>query len=269
LTTVSFFIAASKINLVKWPLGHHDFFEKNSPQALSILLKKCCCYSNPPLTDNYSGTIQTTMPLLFFLTANASMSAAEQMQLFSEVQQPKFPDGFTYHSDFLTLQEEKDLIKFISTLALHTFQFQGYEAKRKVASFGFDYNFEKRKLTEGKPIPEVFRPLLLKVATKLQFDLQDFAEVLVTEYPEGAVINWHRDAFPFETIVGISLHSDCTFRLRPHDKAKQNRSSLLSFPVKRRSLYVMKDESRHEWQHSIAPVKHVRYSITLRTLKTM
>ncbi|MBX9850590.1 MAG: alpha-ketoglutarate-dependent dioxygenase AlkB [Cytophagaceae bacterium] len=91
--------------------------------------------------------------------------------------------------------------------------------------------------------------------------------MLVTEYPTGSVINWHRDAPPFDLIAGISLLSDCKFRLRPHDKSKQCRTSIISFPVKRRSLYIMQGPARTDWQHSIAPVKETRYSITLRTLK--
>lgn len=59
-----------------------------------------------------------------------------------------------------------------------------------------------------------------------------FAELLITEYPVGSVINWHRDAPPFDLIAGISLMADCTFRLRPNDKAKQTRASVISFPVK-------------------------------------
>jgi alkylated DNA repair dioxygenase AlkB len=144
--------------------------------------------------------------------------------------------------------------------------FQGYEAKRKVASFGYDWNFETRKLTKGKDLPPAFTPLIQKVAAQLSIPSQNFAEVLLTEYPPESVINWHRDAPPFDIIVGISLLSDCTFRFRPHDKEKQHRGGTISLPVKRRSLYVMKGEARTEWQHSILPVKHVRYSITLRTL---
>jgi alkylated DNA repair dioxygenase AlkB len=81
------------------------------------------------------------------------------------------------------------------------------------------------------------------------------------------VINWHRDAPPFDIIAGISLLSDCIFRLRPHDKTKYKRSAIISFPVNQRSLYIIQGAARKDWQHSIAPVKQLRYSITLRTLK--
>jgi alkylated DNA repair dioxygenase AlkB len=181
--------------------------------------------------------------------------------------EPQLPEGFEYIPDFLTEQEEAELIKNISTISLHAFIFQGFEAKRKMASFGYDYSFDKRKLSKGKDIPGFFDPLINNVCKQLSINPENFGELLVLEYPVGAVINWHRDAPPFDVIVGISLMADCTFRLRPHDKAKQGRASIISFPVKRRSLYVMQGIVRSEWQHSTAPVKEIRYSITLRTLR--
>jgi alkylated DNA repair dioxygenase AlkB len=178
-----------------------------------------------------------------------------------------FPPGFHYYPDFITAEEENRLLNTLSTIPLETFIFQGFEAKRKAVSYGYDYSFDHRRLTKGKPIPEAFNFLLEKVALKLSKKVNDFAELLVLEYPLGAVINWHRDAPPFDIICGISLLSDCTFKLRPHDKEKQGRKSILSFPVKRGSLYIMEGEVRSEWQHSTAPAKEKRYSITLRTLR--
>lgn len=181
--------------------------------------------------------------------------------------EPHFPDGFQYIPGFITGAEERQLYDEIQKTTLHTFTFQGYEAKRKVASFGQDWSFERRELSKGKDIPAAFRPLIKKVAGHLSLPPEAFGELLVTEYPAGAVINWHRDAPPFDLIAGISLLSDAVFRLRPHQKEKQGRGSVISFPVQRRSLYVMAGPSRTEWQHSIAPVKQTRYSITLRTLR--
>lgn len=181
--------------------------------------------------------------------------------------QPNFPEGFQYIPDFITKEEEHRLYEEITKTVLHTFTFQGYEAKRKVASFGQDWSFEKRALSKGKDIPEAFRPLIEKVAARLSLEPGAFQELLLTEYPEGSVINWHRDAPPFDLVAGISLLSDATFRLRPQAKEKQGRGSVISFPVQRRSLYVIAGPSRTDWQHSIAPVKQVRYSITLRTLR--
>jgi alkylated DNA repair dioxygenase AlkB len=178
-----------------------------------------------------------------------------------------YPPGFRYEADFISADEEKALLDVITSIPLHAMQFQGYEAKRKVASFGYDWSFEKRILSKGKEIPPVFNWLIEKAVMKIALKKENIAELLVTEYPPGSVINWHRDAPPFDLIAGISLQSDCTFKLRPHEKEKQTRKATVSCKVERRSLYVMEGEARTHWQHSIAPVKHLRYSITIRTLK--
>jgi alkylated DNA repair dioxygenase AlkB len=180
---------------------------------------------------------------------------------------PQLPDGFAYIPDFITEAEEAELLDQISKVSFHAFLFQGYEAKRRVASFGYDWSFDRRVLTKGADIPEAFHPIIEKVADRLSFPPDALAELLLTEYPAGSVINWHRDAPPFDLIAGISLLSDCTFRLRPHDKAKQGRGSIISIPLARCSLYIMQGEVRADWQHSIPAVKGLRYSITFRTLR--
>ena len=180
-----------------------------------------------------------------------------------------YPPGFEYLEEFINDTEERILIEEIRKTVLHTFRFQGYEAKRKVASYGWDYSFENRSLRRGAEIPSPFVPIILKASEKLAIASEEISELLITEYPPGSVINWHRDAPPFDVIVGISLLSDCIFKLRPHDKNLQTRQSIKSFPVRRRSLYIMRNEARSDWQHSIAPVKSTRYSITLGTLRSV
>jgi len=180
---------------------------------------------------------------------------------------PILPDGFVYLPDFIDETEEASLLKEIEGIALHVFNFKGFEAKRKVASFGYDWNFDQQQLKKGKDIPPAFLPLIKKAATHLSINEADFAELLITEYPIGSVINWHRDAPPFDTIAGISLCSDCIFRLRPYDKKRQVRNAVISLPVQRRSLYIMRAEARQDWEHSTKPVTAKRYSITLRTLR--
>jgi alkylated DNA repair dioxygenase AlkB len=181
--------------------------------------------------------------------------------------EPISPSGFSYIPNFITQTEEVEFSENASSIDVHSFNFHGYEAKRKVASFGYDWNFENRTLSKGTDIPLFFNPVLEKVALYLTLKPEQFVEVLLTEYPVGSVINWHRDAPPFDIIAGISLLSDCVFRFRPYDKKKQGRGSIISIPVKRRSLYIIQGPSRTDWEHSILPVKEKRYSITLRTLK--
>ncbi|MCW3079584.1 alpha-ketoglutarate-dependent dioxygenase AlkB [Segetibacter sp.] len=181
--------------------------------------------------------------------------------------EPTYPEGFSYVPNFITADEEDELHRKVSKIELHNFNFQGFTANRKVASFGYDYSFDNGGLTKGKDIPQAFHFLVNKVNSHLALKPGQFAELLITEYPSGSVINWHRDAPPFDIIAGISIMADCTFRLRPQDKVKQGRGSVISLPVNRRSLYIIQGPARTDWQHSISPVKETRYSITLRTLR--
>jgi alkylated DNA repair dioxygenase AlkB len=180
---------------------------------------------------------------------------------------PILPEGFHYYPDFIDQREEQQLLSTIQQLELHAMEFHHYTAKRKVASFGYDYNFSSREITKGLSIPEPFEWLLERVARQLLTSRDQIAELLVTEYPVGSVINWHRDAPPFGSIAGVSLGADCIFKLRPYDKTQRSRKNLVSLPVRQRSLYIIQGPAREEWEHSTAPVSDVRYSLTLRTLR--
>ncbi len=60
--------------------------------------------------------------------------------------EPAFPEGFSYSPDFLTQDEEMDLYNEIKIIELHNFNFHGFKANRKVASFGYDYSFDNEVL---------------------------------------------------------------------------------------------------------------------------
>jgi alkylated DNA repair dioxygenase AlkB len=182
-------------------------------------------------------------------------------------QLPELPEGFYYYPDFINVNQEHELLSVIEKIELHDMVFLGYTAKRKVASFGYDFNFSTKKLTRGIAIPESFNWLIERVAEQLIINREQIAELLVTEYPVGSVINWHRDAPPFESIAGLSLAADCVFKLRPYEKSLRTRKSIISFPVRQRSLYIMQGPARNNWEHSTAPVLDIRYSITFRTLR--
>jgi alkylated DNA repair dioxygenase AlkB len=53
-------------------------------------------------------------------------------------------------------------------------------------------------------------------------------------------------------------------RFRPLE-AREDRGAGIALDLAPRSLYVMRDEIRWDWQHHIPPTKMLRYSITLRT----
>src|SRR5687767_2858970 len=99
------------------------------------------------------------------------------MELFPT--ERKYPPGFSYLPEFLTIKEEEFLLQTIARLELHAFNFHGYEAKRRVASFGYDYSFTNRSLTKGLDIPDEFQALIDRVGNELQIAREKIAELLV------------------------------------------------------------------------------------------
>lgn len=76
---------------------------------------------------------------------------------------PAHPEGFYYYSEFINPDEEQYLLRCVDKEHLSPFVFQGFEAKRKTASFGYDYHFSTRKLEPANAIPAEFHPLVKKV----------------------------------------------------------------------------------------------------------
>jgi alkylated DNA repair dioxygenase AlkB len=128
-----------------------------------------------------------------------------------------------------------------------------------------NYSFETFKATPGPPIPGFLLPLRERAAAFAAVDADALAEALITEYPPGAAIGWHRDAAPFDIVIGISLLSASRMRFRRGKvRAWQTREVLLP----PRSAYVLTGPARTQWEHSIPPVKELRYSVTFRTMRT-
>jgi alkylated DNA repair dioxygenase AlkB len=184
----------------------------------------------------------------------------EQLALFPQA--TAVPEGLQYVADFFPPEVERDLIGHISALPLQPFQFGAFEGKRRVASFGFRYDYSLQRLQPAEPIPSWLRPLIEKVEAHGGPPMH-IAQVLCTEYDVGVGIGWHRDKPHFDRIFGLSLGSPCKFRFRRRVREKWQRYTLEAAP---RSLYMMSGESRHVWEHSIPAVEAPRYSITFRTM---
>jgi len=95
-----------------------------------------------------------------------------------------------------------------------------------------------------------------------------FVQALVSEYRPGAPLGWHRDVPDFETIVGVSLGSAARIRFRPYPWKPERRQEVFALEVAPRSAYILRDEARWGWQHSVPPVQALRYSITFRTARS-
>jgi alkylated DNA repair dioxygenase AlkB len=196
------------------------------------------------------------------------MPLARQPSLFGEVAAPSAPknppEGFVYRPGFLSADEETDLAAWLATLPFQPFQFRGYEGKRRVISFGWKYDFTRSHLEKADDMPAELAAGRARAAAFADLAPGDLQQCLINEYLPGAPIGWHRDRPIFEKVVGISLLSPATFRLRRRIGDGFERASLELAP---RSIYRIAGEARTAWEHSIPPVAAHRYSITFRNFR--
>lgn len=75
-----------------------------------------------------------------------------------------------------------------------------------------------------------------------------------------------RDNRDLTVVAGISLAGWGRMRFRPYAAQDARHTVVLDLPP--RSVYVMREAIRWQWQHSMLPTKELRYSITLRTRAT-
>jgi alkylated DNA repair dioxygenase AlkB len=172
------------------------------------------------------------------------------------------PDGLRYRANFVSAAIERKLISGIKELPLQPFQFGQFEGKRRIASFGFRYDYALRRLEIAEPIPNWLAEIIEQVETFGGPSTQ-VRQVLCSEYDVGVGIGWHRDKPHFTKIFGLSLGSACKLRFRRPSGKSWQRFTLDSEP---RSLYMMSGAARQVWEHSIPPVEAIRYSITFRTM---
>lgn len=194
------------------------------------------------------------------------MVSTLQPSLFDE--NTALPDGFTYAAGFLTPDDEASLLAVIRELPLENSQYKEFTAKRRTVNYGSEYDFSANELDEAPPLPDFLLPLRDKVARWAGLPPQKFVHGLVSEYQPGTPLGWHRDVPNFEVIAGVSLGGWARMRLRPYRPGQTNRKQdVIALELAPRSVYVIRDAARWQWQHSIAATKELRYSITFRTAR--
>ncbi len=176
------------------------------------------------------------------------------------------PEGLVYQPDFVTDEEEQALVALFEELAFSEVRMQGQTARRTVLHFGYRYGYESWDLTPADPLPESMAWLRDRAATLIGAGPDELAETLVTRYPPGAGIGWHRDAPLFgPLVVGVSLLTPCSLRFQ---RRAAERRRVYNLELAPRSAYVLGGAARSSWQHSIPTTKSLRYSVTFRTVTT-
>jgi alkylated DNA repair dioxygenase AlkB len=189
------------------------------------------------------------------------MSRALQASLFA----PVLPPGLTYRTEFVAADEEHSLLEHIRALPLREAQYRQYTARRRTVNYGFSYDFQHLQAQAAPPIPEFLAPLRARAAQWAGVAPEDFVQALIAEYTPGTPLGWHRDVPDFELIVGISLGGVARIRFRPYPWRPERRKEVFALELEPRSAYILRDEARWGWQHSIPPTKVLRHSVTFRT----
>jgi alkylated DNA repair dioxygenase AlkB len=169
------------------------------------------------------------------------------------------PPGLKLADEVMTAAEETALIALIEGAGLSYYAYDP-DNPRSSKSYGWKYDFLKDTFVPCEPLPGGFATIADKAAAFAGLEPGDFAECLLNRYEPGAIIQPHMDKPVWEHVVGISLGAPTTMIFR-HGKSGEERPVRLA----PRSMYVLADDARYVWQHSLPPMAETRWSITFRS----
>jgi DNA oxidative demethylase len=176
------------------------------------------------------------------------------------------PVGLVFRNELITPDQEADLLARFASLEMEPVVMRGVASRRQVRHFGVGYDFDSWETAPTDPIPEYLTQLGTQAGELADVDPSTFVEALVTFYPPGATIGWHRDASAFgPVVVGVSLGSLAVMRFQRRAAGGERR--VYEQALARRSAYVLAGAARWAWQHSVPAVKEERWSVTFRQLR--
>ena len=185
----------------------------------------------------------------------------EQADLFAPP--PPEPEGLRHEPRLVDANAQTLLMEAFPALPFAPFEFHGWFGARRVVSFGWRYDFSRGRLENAAPLPAFLVPLRDQAAAFAGIAPAAIAQTLVSEYAAGAGIGWHRDRPQYEQVIGVSFGAPCRLRFRRRANDGWDRRHLDLQPG---SAYLLAGPARREWEHSIAPMTGLRYSVTFRTL---
>jgi alkylated DNA repair dioxygenase AlkB len=177
--------------------------------------------------------------------------SADQHDLFAD---PGQPHGFAYRDNVLSPADARALLALMAELNFRPYEFQGYLGKRRIVAFG-------RRDGTADPLPDFLLPARALAAAFAGVPPDSLGHALINEYAPGAGVGWHRDRGPCPDVVGLSLGSTATLRLRRPQGTGWDRASQ---EVRPGSAYLLRGPARWDWEHSVPPVRRLRYSVTFR-----
>lgn len=160
--------------------------------------------------------------------------------------------GLTYISDYISASEEEQLMLTIDQ------QIWSTQLKRKVQHYGYKYDYKKRLVDPSMKLgtlpnwaEDIAQKLYLEGLTEKIPD-----QAIINEYQPGQGIANHIDCVHCfgNTIISLSLGGTCVMEFT-HVKTREKIPVLL----RPRSIIILQDAARYEWQHGIAARKTDKY----------
>lgn len=164
-------------------------------------------------------------------------------------------NGLTYLDDFLTVEEEKQLLEKINS-----FEWSN-KLSRKTQHYGYLYDYSNPKKEKTTPIPDCFDSIINKLNTIYNIHPD---QLIINEYKPGQFISPHIDNIQLfeDNIASISLGSECTIQFI-------NQNDIYKIVAERRSIIILSGDSRYNYTHEIIKNSNsgIRVSLTFRKMK--
>ncbi|XP_022122643.2 alkylated DNA repair protein alkB homolog 8 [Pieris rapae] len=156
------------------------------------------------------------------------------------------PKGLQIIPDFITIEEEKEFIALFDWIDEFNLK------NRQVKHYGYEFRYGSNDVDLNAPLDEKI-PLQCDIlwerlrAQGIAINVPD--QLTVNKYLPGQGIPSHVDRHsPFgETILSLSLGSDVVMDWKHHS------NKYVPIVVPARSMLVMQEEARYDWQHAIQP----------------
>lgn len=172
------------------------------------------------------------------------------------LQNAKQINGLKVYFDFITKEEERDLLNNIDKNKWLS------DLKRRVQHFGYKYDYKARRIDKTSYIGEIPNWMTILCSRLQEQKIIAFNpdQAIINEYVDDQGIASHIDCEPCfgDTIISISLGGQCIMNFQKEMNTKdQDKIPLMITP---RTLLVMTGESRYNWYHGIPSRKSDKFN---------
>lgn len=172
-------------------------------------------------------------------------------------------NGFSYHPAFLSPAQQATLLGELAALPFRRDTFRGIPMRRTIVCYGSDFDAQRHSARNpAPPIPEYLAPIRDRAAAVAGVAAEALTQAIIWRYPAKVGIGWHVDNSAYGPVIcGLSLAAPAVMKLKREAERRR-------FELAPGSLYILRDEARYDWMHTVDGNREERYSITFRSMDT-